>query len=171
MLRRSADGSAGDADYGNLGRSYSSYRRPDPRIARVILEALGPAKIVLNVGAGAGSYEPVDREVTPVEPSASMRAQQPRTLPPAIDATAEDLPFPDDSFDAAKASALQRSTGAPSLTEQIPGCRFAARCPMAEDRCKTSAIELTPVGRNHVARCIRTDEFSDRYLASTWEVM
>jgi SAM-dependent methyltransferase len=101
MLRRSADGSAGDADYGHLGRSYSAYRRPDSRIAEVILAALGPARTVLNVGAGTGSYEPPDREVTAVEPSASMGAQRPQTLTHAIDATAEDLPFPDGSFDAA----------------------------------------------------------------------
>lgn len=55
---------------------------------------------MLNVGAGAGSYEPVDREVTAVEPSASMRAQRPVQLPDAIDASAEHLPFDDRSFDA-----------------------------------------------------------------------
>ena len=98
---RSPDGSAGDADYGLIGANYSSYRVPDPRIARCILDALGDAKTVLNVGAGAGGYEPEDREVTAVEPSASMRAQRPANLPAAIDATAENLPFPDDSFDAA----------------------------------------------------------------------
>ncbi len=56
---------------------------------------------MLNVGAGAGSYEPSGREVTAVEPSASMRAQRPPGLAPAVDATAEDLPFADGSFDAA----------------------------------------------------------------------
>ena len=59
---------------------------------------------VVNVGAGAGSYEPEDRYVTAVEPSAAMRAQRPRHLAPAIDATAERLPFDDDSFDAAMAT-------------------------------------------------------------------
>jgi SAM-dependent methyltransferase len=98
---RSGDGSAGDADYGAIGTSYSSYRRPDPRIAARINRALGPARTVLNVGAGAGSYEPANREVTAVEPSASMRAQRPSGLAPAVDATAEDLPFADGSFDAA----------------------------------------------------------------------
>jgi len=98
---RSSDGSAGDADYGRIGSKYSSFRVPDPRIARFILDALGDAETVLNVGAGAGGYEPVDRDVTAVEPSASMRAQRPAHLSAAIDATAESLPFPDDSFDAA----------------------------------------------------------------------
>ena len=100
-LQRHADGSAGDADYGRIGGSYARYRRPDPRIARVVHDALGDARTVLNVGAGAGSYEPADRDVTPVEPSAQMRAQRAASLAPAIDATAERLPFPDNSFDAA----------------------------------------------------------------------
>ena len=77
MARRSDDGSAGDVDYGEIGTAYSRYRRPDPRIAQRVTAALGTAQTVLNVGAGAGSYEPTDREVTAVEPSASMRAQQP----------------------------------------------------------------------------------------------
>ncbi|MBS1165574.1 MAG: transcriptional regulator, MerR family protein [Proteobacteria bacterium] len=101
---RHRDGSAGDADYGRIGHSYSAYRQPDPRIAAMIVEALGAAETVLNVGAGAGSYEPEDRKVTAIEPSASMRAQRPAHLAPAIDATAEHLPFADDSFDAAMAS-------------------------------------------------------------------
>jgi SAM-dependent methyltransferase len=101
---RLGDGSAGDADYGAIGAAYANYRRPDPRIAARISRALGPGgavRTVLNVGAGAGSYEPADRRVTAVEPSASMRAQRPANLAPAVDATAEDLPFGDDTFDAA----------------------------------------------------------------------
>ena len=100
-MTRSGDGSAGDADYGHIGRSYRDYRRADPRIAVAVHRALGPARTVLNVGAGAGSYEPTDRDVTPVEPSASMRAQRPAHLPSALDASAEALPFADGSFDAA----------------------------------------------------------------------
>jgi len=98
------DGSAGDADYGVIGEGYSRYRRPDPRIYAAIREALGDSRTLINVGAGAGSYEPTDREVTAIEPSAAMRAQRPAHLATAIDATAEALPFPDDAFDAALAS-------------------------------------------------------------------
>jgi SAM-dependent methyltransferase len=94
------DGSDGDANYGAIGIDYAVYRRPDPRIAAQIVRELGDACTVLNVGAGAGSYEPRDRQVTAVEPSATMRAQRPPHLPPAIDAVAEALPFPDRSFDA-----------------------------------------------------------------------
>jgi SAM-dependent methyltransferase len=101
---RSADGSAGDVDYGAIGGTYARYRRPDPRIAARLHAALGDARTVLNVGAGAGSYEPTDRVVTAVEPSATMRAQRPPHLAPAVDAVAERLPFPDRSFDAAMAS-------------------------------------------------------------------
>ncbi len=100
MTTRRDDGSAGDADYGRMAPPYARFRRPDPRIARQILDALGEARTVLNVGAGAGSYEPTDRDVTAVEPSATMRAQRPPHLSPAIDACAEALPFPDAAFDA-----------------------------------------------------------------------
>jgi SAM-dependent methyltransferase len=95
---------AGDFDYEAGGAGYSTQRRADPRIAAYVHAALGEARTVLNVGAGAGSYEPAEREVTAVEPSASMRAQRPAHLAPAIDATAESLPFPDGSFDAAMAT-------------------------------------------------------------------
>lgn len=97
---RQGDGSAGDADDGAIGTSYSDFRRPDLRIARRISDALGDAETVLNVGAGAGSYEPTSRRVTAIEPSESMRRQRPEHLVPAIDGVAESLPFADDTFDA-----------------------------------------------------------------------
>jgi hypothetical protein len=56
--------------YDRIGATYASTRRPDPRIAAVIAGALAGARSVVNVGAGAGSYEPIDREVLAVEPSA-----------------------------------------------------------------------------------------------------
>lgn len=95
------DGSAGDVDYGTIGKGYASYRRPEPMIAAQIVRALGDARRVANIGAGAGSYEPTDREVVAVEPSATMRSQRPPHLSKAIDAVAEDLPFADGEFDAA----------------------------------------------------------------------
>jgi SAM-dependent methyltransferase len=93
---------AGDFDYERGGAGYAAGRRTDPRIASRVHAALGTARTLLNVGAGAGSYEPADRQVTAVEPSAAMRAQRPADRP-AIDARAEKLPFPDGSFDAAMA--------------------------------------------------------------------
>jgi SAM-dependent methyltransferase len=104
MPDKQTDGSAGDADYAAIGRDYSLYRQAEPTIAQGIAEALGPARTVLNVGAGAGSYEPLTRDVTAVEPSASMRAQRPAHLPVALDAVAEKLPFADGQFDAAMAT-------------------------------------------------------------------
>lgn len=82
---------------------YSAGRRTDPRIAARVHEALGDARTVVNVGAGAGSYEPEDRHVIALEPSAAMRAQRPPYLTPAIDAVAEALPLGDSSVDAAMA--------------------------------------------------------------------
>src|SRR6476660_4811599 len=89
--------------YDAIGATYSATRRTDPRIAARIWAALGDARTVLNVGAGTGNYEPRDREVTAVEPSAVMRAQRPPEAPEAIDADAAALPFADASFDAAMA--------------------------------------------------------------------
>lgn len=101
MARRMADGSAGDADYGAIGGAYSAYRQPEPRISALIEQALSGSRTVVNVGAGTGSYESAAFDVTPVEPSASMRAQRPVHLPAAVDAVAENLPFADGAFDAA----------------------------------------------------------------------
>jgi SAM-dependent methyltransferase len=95
--------SAGDFDYETQGDGYAQIRRADPRIAAQIHAALGDARTVVNVGAGAGSYEPADRHVVAIEPSATMRAQRPRELAPAIDATAEALPLDDGAVDAALA--------------------------------------------------------------------
>ena len=96
--------SSGDFDYETHGHGYAHIRRPDPRIATLIHDALGDARTVLNLGAGAGSYEPADRHVTAVEPAATMRAQRPPSAAPAINATAEHLPFDDNTFDAAMAT-------------------------------------------------------------------
>ncbi len=90
------------AKYDTIGQGYSSQRRPDPRIGAAILDALGDAQSVVNVGAGAGSYEPSDRNVTPVEPSDEMIAQHPRR-DAVVQASAESLPFADDQFEAAMA--------------------------------------------------------------------
>ncbi len=94
----------GDFDYETKGQGYASQRRPDPRIAALIHAALGDARTVLNVGAGAGSYEPTDRYVVALEPSARMRGQRPATAVPALDAAAESIPFDDDAFDAVMAT-------------------------------------------------------------------
>src|SRR6266852_1130244 len=90
-------------DYERHGRTYARYRRSDPRIAARVHAALGDARSVLNVGAGTGSYEPRDRWVLAVEPSATMRVQRPAGAAPAIDARAEALPLDDDAVDAAMA--------------------------------------------------------------------
>ena len=98
----SFDARSNPATYDSIGRGYANHRLPDPRIAARIWHGLGEAKRVCNVGAGAGSYEPVDRAVVAVEPSRAMIAQRaPGTA--VVRAAAEALPFADQSFDAAMA--------------------------------------------------------------------
>lgn len=88
------------ATYDTIGQRYSRQRRSDPRLAARLRAALGPARSVLNVGAGAGSYEPEERFTIAAEPSAVMLAQRPRGAAPAVRARAEELPFADRAFDA-----------------------------------------------------------------------
>ncbi|MEU6251562.1 class I SAM-dependent methyltransferase [Streptomyces sp. NPDC047043] len=99
MTASAAGGSP--ATYDVIGVGYRRVRQPDPRLAAMIHEALAGARTVVNVGAGAGSYEPADAEVIAVDPSQVMLDQHPghrKTL-----AGAEELPFGDDSFEAAMA--------------------------------------------------------------------
>lgn len=89
--------------YDTIGINYTDLRRPDPRIARRIAAALGDADTILNVGAGAGSYEPRGRRVTAIDPSAEMIRQRPPSGATVIQGRAEALPFADRSFAAAMA--------------------------------------------------------------------
>ncbi len=87
--------------YDSIGTTYARTRREDPRIAKRIHQALGDARLVVNVGAGVGSYEPRDRDVIAIEPSSVMIAQRPAGAARVIQARAEELPLADDSVDAA----------------------------------------------------------------------
>ena len=91
------------AKYDSIGSDYAKLRRPDPRIAAAINAALGEAGTVLNVGAGAGNYEPVGRQVTALEPSMAMIRQRPPSAATVVQGYAEELPFADASFDATMA--------------------------------------------------------------------
>lgn len=85
--------------YDQIGQGYKNLRIPDPRIAAQINSALGDAQTICNVGAGTGSYEPIDRKVTAVEPSELMISQRTNSNR-VVHAFAEDLPFEDNKFDA-----------------------------------------------------------------------
>jgi SAM-dependent methyltransferase len=89
--------------YDRIGRRYAQRRRPDPRIAAHLHQALGDARKVVNVGAGSGSYEPANRHVVAVEPSEVMIKQRPRGAAPVVRGVAEALPFENGQFDAALA--------------------------------------------------------------------
>lgn len=118
----------GDVDYDRTGAGYARQRRPDPRIAAHIHAALGDARTVLNVGAGAGSYEPVDRYVLAVEPSAVMRAQRPPGAAVAIEAVAESLPLDDGAVDAVMAVATVHQW--PDMAKGLTELRRVARGPV-----------------------------------------
>lgn len=89
--------------YDRIGLSYADLRQPDPRISKAIRKGLGDARTILNVGAGAGSYEPTDRSVIAVEPSMTMIKQRRSGAAPAVQATATALPFRADTFETALA--------------------------------------------------------------------
>ena len=89
--------------YERIGRDYGRTRGADPRIQQAIEPALAGAASIVNVGAGAGAYEPAGRELIAVEPSAQMRAQRPADAAPCLAACAESLPLADDSVDVAMA--------------------------------------------------------------------
>jgi SAM-dependent methyltransferase len=89
--------------YDTIGQLYSHHRQPDPRIAAQVVNALGDARTIVNVGAGTGSYEPSDRMVVAVEPSTVMIDQRAVGAAPAVQGVAESLPFADGTFDVATA--------------------------------------------------------------------
>jgi SAM-dependent methyltransferase len=89
--------------YDSIGHNYAEFRRPDRRIASAIDAALGDATSVVNIGAGAGSYEPPDRTVLAVELSEVMIRQRPPGAAPCLQGRAEALPLQTASVDAAMA--------------------------------------------------------------------
>lgn len=92
-----------NALYDTIGDGYARLRRPDPRIAALIASALGDAGSVINVGAGAGSYEPAGRTMLAVEPSELMIGQRAPDSAPCVLGSAEALPAETSAFDAAMA--------------------------------------------------------------------
>lgn len=92
-----------DSRYDTIGHGYAQTRQEERVIRDHLHAALGDARTVVNVGAGAGSYEPRDRHVVAIEPSDVMAAQRPTELAPAICAEAGHLPLRDQSVDAAMA--------------------------------------------------------------------
>jgi hypothetical protein len=90
--------------YERIGSRYGAIRQPDHRLQGRITSALGDARPVLNVGAGTGNYEPIDRPVVALEPSEVMARQRRPGSAPVVRGVAEELPFADRSFGAALAT-------------------------------------------------------------------
>jgi SAM-dependent methyltransferase len=178
-------------DYEEHGRTYARHRRSDPRIAARIRAALGDSRTVVNVGAGTGSYEPDDRWVLAVEPSAAMRAQRRSGAAPALAARAEALPFDDDTFDAAMACVtihhweppevglgeLRRVTRGPVVVftfdlDHLPAWQqqFLAEG-LAIERPRFPAVEDVAAalgGRSRVERIPTPGDCSDGFFEAFW---
>ncbi len=89
--------------YDHIGAGYASVRRPDARWVAQIYQALDGHRTLVNVGAGAGAYEPSFISVVGVEPSQVMIRQRSSSSAPVVRGVAEQLPFRDGSFDVALA--------------------------------------------------------------------
>lgn len=124
--------------YDTIGIGYAELRRPDPRIQAAITAALGAATSVVNVGAGAGSYEPTDRLLVAVEPSPAMIRQRPPGSAPAVRGTATHLPIADGAFDAALAILTVHH-----WPDRVQGLRELAR--VARDRVVVVNHDLTGI--------------------------
>ena len=149
--------------YDAIGRTYTATRTTEPRIAARIWAALGDARTVVNVGAGTGSYEPPDRAVTAVEPSAVMIAQRPPGAAAAVQASAEALPFADASFDAAMAIITLHH-----WSDWRAGCAELRR--VARDRVVVFSWDPTYVGRmwigpDYFPECMQQDVYGFPSLA------
>jgi len=74
-------------------------------------------------------------------------------------------------LDAAQGTRLVPIPGAPpSLVGLEPGCPFAPRCPLAIDECRSQEPGLVPVGVDHLAACIRTEQVDGRSAADIYGV-
>ncbi len=89
--------------YDTIGLGYIAHRRPDPRWEALIHRQLGDGRVVVNVGAGTGNYEPSDRAVVAIEPSSVMVGQRAVGAAPAVRASGSALPVASDCADVALA--------------------------------------------------------------------
>jgi SAM-dependent methyltransferase len=177
--------------YDHIGGTYTSTRRPDPRIAAVIMRALGSSRTVVNIGAGAGGYEPIDRSIVSVEPSSQMIRQRAAGAAAAIQASAEALPFRDGAFDAAMAlltlhhwadwrrglDEMRRVAGRVVLFTFEPGemgdfwlteAYFPEIVELDRERCPSVADLVNHLGDCTVDRIAIPHDCVDGFLAAYW---
>lgn len=71
------------------------------------------------------------------------------------------IPIPDISSQHKHRELLQGEVTSP--VNPKPGCRFAARCPMADDRCRSGEIPLMELRPGHFAACLKaeSDQLND----------
>lgn len=184
---------AGGSAYDTIGVGYRHRRRPDARLAGRIHAALGSADVVLNVGAGGGSYEPPDRTVFAVEPAATMVAQREPGAAPPVRARAEQLPFADHSVDATLAVLTLHHWGDPARglremsrvsldrqvivtwNQQVAEDRFwfirdyaPELIPAERDRCPSFAVMRKVLGRVSVVPLPIPADCIDGFFAAYW---
>lgn len=154
--------------YDRIGIGYADRRRPDPRIEARLRAALGGAATVVNVGAGAGSYEPTDRPVVAVEPSGAMIAQRPARAAPVVQAVADALPFPDRAFDGALVvlsihhwpdalgglAEIRRATRGPVVVFTFEHARHARQWLVTEYLPEMAALDVDMPGPDAIAAAL-----------------
>jgi SAM-dependent methyltransferase len=89
--------------YDTIGLGYVAHRRVEPRWEALIHEQIGDGRVVVNVGAGTGNYEPFDRAVVAIEPSSVMVDQRATGAAPAVRASGSALPVASGCADVALA--------------------------------------------------------------------
>ncbi len=72
---------------------------------------------------------------------------------PYTQALLKAIPIPDISMRNKEIEAIKGELSSPINPK--PGCRFAARCPYAEERCSVQDIPLKDIGGGHLCACVR----------------
>jgi oligopeptide/dipeptide ABC transporter ATP-binding protein len=69
----------------------------------------------------------------------------------------ESIPRPGEKFLRGKQPLREIAGQVPDLIRLPPGCLFASRCPLAEERCRKTVPRLIQAGPDHDVRCLMSE--------------